>query len=75
MAKGDYIKIGVRGSSIVEVVEASQNGRRVELKSDKEANVQFIVATEITRGGTVVRKAMVPVSEVLFVEVSQKETA
>ncbi len=73
MAKGDRVEIGVRGSA-QRVAEATQNGRRIDVSTDKEGGVQFLVATELTRGGTIVRKVMVPVTEVTYLEVNQKET-
>lgn len=66
MAKGDKIKVYFSVGDRVEIaeVEARQNGRRLELEQSKsETSV-----TEVTRGGTQVRRVWFPASAVVCID-------
>lgn len=71
MAKGDWIRI-VHDEGVVEL-QATANGRKVSLSSEKEGGVVWIVATEATRGGTVTGLAKVPVDRVVAIHTHIKE--
>ena len=73
MAKGDFILVTVKGAADPVGVHANMNGRRVEYEFDKEGNIQWFVAKELTRGGTTARLIRFPVTEVLAIQVNQKE--
>lgn len=68
MSKGDFITIYLRGSEPLRV-EARQNGRRIDIEDGKTA----VIASEVTRGGTIVRKVVVPKSELLAYETEMRE--
>lgn len=67
MSKGDFVKVFIRGGEVGVMpftVTANQNGRRVELEVDSKE----VTASEITRGGTLVRRIQFPRSEVVAIE-------
>lgn len=67
MSKGDYVKVFIRGGELGLMpfeVKATQNGRKIELEVDSKE----VVASELTRGGTLVHKIQFPRSEVLAIE-------
>lgn len=55
MAKGDKITAWIRSGDTLAPfsIEASQNGRRLEMSFEKDGNIAWIVLTEVTRGGTI----------------------
>ena len=57
MSKGDRIMVAVRGVEGPFVTEASQNGRTVSYEFVKDSGVNWLVVTEITRGGTIVQES------------------
>ena len=69
MSKGDYISVTVRtgGAGLTQrTVTAEKSGRTVEYEMSKDAGLQWIVVTERTRGGTIVREERFTASEVLI---------
>lgn len=74
MAKGDTIRLVVRGMDAI-TVSASQNGRNVEVEDRKIGSMTWLVVKETTRGGTTVREVRAPHTEVLGVDINKKEIA
>ncbi len=68
MAKGDSISVVTRDGHMF-ALEATQNGRRVEFTTEKDAGITWAVAKEVTRGGTVVREVQAQVTEVVSVDI------
>lgn len=66
MAKGDSIKVWMRGADTLEIV-ASQNGRIVEKEISTESGLKWLTIKETTRGGTVVREMTVALPDVVAV--------
>lgn len=66
MSKGDFVTVYVRNG--IELtpfnVTASQNGRKVDL----ETSTKEVIATEVTRGGTVVRRIEFQRADVVAIE-------
>ena len=69
MAKGDKITVHVRaGDALTNYsLEASQNGRTVEVAFERDGNVQWLVVSELTRGGTLVWEDRYKADEVVLV--------
>ena len=66
MSKGDFARVYIHTGAGVQdfTVMASQNGRKIELEVDSKE----VVATELTRGGTPVRKIQFPRTVVVAIE-------
>lgn len=69
MAKGDRITVlSQMGSAAnAHTIEARQNGRVVDIEFDKDQGVSWLIVTEKTRGGTLVRKDRFLVSAIVSV--------
>lgn len=67
MSKDDYVKVFIRGGELgllpFEVV-ARKSGRKIDLEVDSKE----VTASEITRGGTLIKKIQFPRSEVIAIE-------
>ena len=71
MSKGDLISIVTR-THTADVV-ARQNGRRVEVESVKDLGLGWIVAREVTRGGTVVSEHRFVATEVVSILIDKRD--
>lgn len=71
MAKGDHITVTTETLTLG--VAADQNGRKVEYEWTKESGLQLFEARLTTRGGTILHRLYVPVSEIRGIEIKIKE--
>lgn len=65
MAKGDEVEIATEQH--VYVVRATKTGRQVEWSVEKENNINFVVATERTRGGTLIHEVRIPLDKAIAI--------
>jgi hypothetical protein len=72
VSKGDIIVIST-GRDENSVITARQNGRKVVLESEKDLGLGWVVAKEVTRGGTVIREARVVATEVVSITIERKD--
>lgn len=68
--KGDRLYALVRaGTGSVQVeLTATVAGRNVTATTDKDAGITWLVLTEETRGGTVIRESRIQMPDVIFWE-------
>ena len=73
MAKGDTVRVDLRGAEPVTIV-ARQNGRVLETETEKDTGVSWTTVTEKTRGGTVIRTSKFRTDEVIAIHTEKVES-
>lgn len=73
MAKGDTIRVILR-DVVPETITARQNGRQLEMNTEKDSGISWTVIEEKTRGGTVVRTSRFRTDEVIAVHFEKVES-
>jgi hypothetical protein len=68
--KGDQITVMLRtgDSTVTNTVSASKSGRTVSANVEKQANVNWLVVTEYTRGGTITHESKYQLTDVVMWE-------
>ena len=72
MAKGDEIRLLTRTGTDVTMTVLT-GGRKLEIETEKQGGIQFLVAKESTPSGTVTRKVMVATDQVLLIDSNIRE--
>jgi len=75
MAKDDYIEITaiVGGHDLAYRVVAGKQGRTVDGEWSKDGNLQWYVAQEKTRGGTVTKQVAFAATSIVAITIVKKE--
>lgn len=75
MAKGDFVRVTYKTGVGVEteMFSADANGRKFEVTSEKQNNLNWIFVREFTRGGTEVRKAQFRAEDVTAIRHDQHD--
>jgi len=69
MAKGDYVKVYLLSGNGLFQVLADKGGRKVGYEFSTEGKVNWLNASLLTRGGTVLKRIQVPADQVAAMEV------
>lgn len=72
MAKGDYVRVVTKSGERFEAA-ADVGGRKISTEWRKEGNIQWYVATILTRGNNPVYGMWFPASEIVSVEIRMKD--